>query len=252
MRRIALSVLAGVAVFATACKDPVLEQRVADLETKVAELEKRPAVAEAAPGAAKAAEGASAEDEEKAAEIFREANELVTKMDYDGAKAKLAMLASDYPTTRATRSSRRLQSELEVIGAAAGDLEIEKWFQGNSNMNDGKATLLVFWEVWCPHCRREVPAVQATFDKYNSKGLNLVGVTKVTKSSTDEKVQEFITENNLTYPIAKETGTLSERFGVRGIPAAAVVKDGKVVWRGHPARLNDAMFEAWLGLSGEG
>jgi thiol-disulfide isomerase/thioredoxin len=119
-------------------------------------------------------------------------------------------------------------------------------------MGDGKATLVVFWEVWCPHCRREVPNLQATYEKYNSKGLTVVGVTKITKSSTEEKVTEFIAENKLTYPIAKETGTLSSRFGVRGIPAAAVVKDGKVVWRGHPARLSEDMYESWLGISGEG
>ena len=29
--------------------------------------------------------------------------------------------------------------------------------------------------------------------------------------------------------------------------AAAVVKDGKVVWRGHPGKLTDDMFKAWLG-----
>ena len=51
----------------------------------------------------------------------------------------------------------------------------------------------------------------------------------------------------VSYPIAKESGdALSKHFGVRGIPAAAMVKDGKVVWRGHPARLTDDMIEGWI------
>jgi hypothetical protein len=43
---------------------------------------------------------------------------------------------------------------------------------------------------------------------------------------------------------------MSRRFAVSGVPAAAVIKDGKIVWRGHPSRLNDAFFKKWLGSEG--
>jgi hypothetical protein len=39
---------------------------------------------------------------------------------------------------------------------------------------------------------------------------------------------------------------MSTYFGVRGIPAAAVVKDGQIVWRGHPARITEDMLKGWL------
>jgi hypothetical protein len=39
---------------------------------------------------------------------------------------------------------------------------------------------------------------------------------------------------------------VASHFGVSGIPAAAVVKGGKVVWRGHPARLSEQMLKDWL------
>ena len=58
---------------------------------------------------------------------------------------------------------------------------------------------------------------------------------------------DFIAENKVTYPIAKEQGDeMSKAFNVSGIPAAAVVKNGTVVWRGHPARLDDAKISGWL------
>ena len=107
-------------------------------------------------------------------------------------------------------------------------------------------TLLAFWEAWCPHCQREVPELEATYKSLSPQGLQIVGLTKITKSATEEKVTEFIKEKGVTYPMAKETGALSEYFGVSGIPAAAVVKDGKVVWRGHPARLDEETLKAWL------
>jgi hypothetical protein len=73
-----------------------------------------------------------------------------------------------------------------------------------------------------------------------------VGVTRLTKNSTEETVKSFIAENSVSYPMAQENGELADYFGVRGIPAAAVVKNGKVVWRGHPARINDEMLKGWL------
>ena len=126
--------------------------------------------------------------------------------------------------------------------------DIEKWYQGEGDIDLTKGTtLVVFWEVWCPHCRREVPNVKETVSKYGDKGLQVVGLTKVTRSSTEEKVTEFIKEHDLNYPVAKEKdGALSKYFNVSGIPAAAVVKDGEIVWRGHPARLSDDMIKGWL------
>ena len=36
-------------------------------------------------------------------------------------------------------------------------------------------------------------------------------------------------------------------FNVTGIPAAALVKEGKVIWRGHPGRLDDATIDKLIG-----
>ena len=69
----------------------------------------------------------------------------------------------------------------------------------------------------------------------------------MTKSATDEKVEEFIKESKAKFPILKEKdGSLSKAYAVSGIPAAALVKDGKVIWRGHPARLDDATIDALM------
>jgi thiol-disulfide isomerase/thioredoxin len=138
---------------------------------------------------------------------------------------------------------------LSVIGKSApAEWKIEKWYQGESDVDlgSGKTTLLVFWEEWCPHCKREVPKLQDMYNDLKGQGLQVVGLTKITRSSSDEKVSAFIADKHIAYPIAKEDGTLSSYFNVSGIPAAAVLKDGKVVWRGHPAQLDEAKLKDWL------
>lgn len=235
---LAATLLAGCA---PADKVDALEARVLALEDEVKSLKANPS--------AGAAAGANSAEETKATEILKEIASLSRDSKFDEAKAKMATLKTDFGSTTAYKKARKLEQELEVIGKDAPlSWEMEKWFQGQDkiDLNSSKATLVVFWEVWCPHCKREVPEIEATYKSLGPQGLQVIGLTKVTKSATEEKVTEFISENNVTYPMAKETGALSQHFNVSGIPAAAVVKDGKVVWRGHPARLSEEQLKAWL------
>jgi thiol-disulfide isomerase/thioredoxin len=191
----------------------------------------------------------NAQAEQEATAALGVINQLVASGKYDEAKAKLGELQTKYGSTRAGRSAGRLMQELAVVGKdAPTDWGIERWFQGQDkvNLTSGATTLVVFWETWCPHCQREVPKLQAVYDTYSSKGLQVVGLTKVSKTATEQGVTDFIAQQKVSYPVAKENGSTSNYFGVSGIPAAAVVKGGRIVWRGHPAALTDEMLKGWL------
>jgi thiol-disulfide isomerase/thioredoxin/outer membrane murein-binding lipoprotein Lpp len=229
---------------ATADEVKSLTEKVDALEKKVETLEKSPA--KAAPSAA--APTLNDADETKARELLSQITNLMKENKMDEAKAKFKELDSKYGETKTGRRAKRIGAELEIIGKdAPKEFKAEKWLidGGQSALSDSKPTLVVFWEVWCPHCKREVPSLQAKHDKYKDK-LNIVGLTKLTRNKTEDEVMAFLKDNKVTYPVAKETGEMSQQFNVSGIPAAAVVKDGKIIWRGHPARLSDAMLEGWM------
>ena len=234
---IAIALVAGCATTEQVQK---LDERVAALEEKV----------NSGGGARGGSAPAVDQGQEDAAKVVYDAlNEAANKGDMQTAAAKMTELKEKFGTTTTYKRAKKMEDELAVIGKAApSELKVEKWFQGEGqvDISSGKPTLIVFWEVWCPHCRREVPKLKETFDHFASKGLQVVGLTKVTRSATDEKVTEFIKEEGVPYPIAKETGEMSEYFNVSGIPAAAIIKDGKVIWRGHPARLSDDLLNSYL------
>lgn len=246
MRVANLSILA----FLVACNGPVdkkqvddMAERVASLEKKIEELEKRP-VASARPSKEAPSVDPNSPEEQAATKLMQEIQQAQTAGDFATAKTKLAELQSKYAATRAGKASARMATELNLIGVDAKPLEVEKWYQGKATLTDSKATLIVFWETWCPHCQNEMPKMQPLAEKWQGKGLQVIGLTKVTKSATDEAVETFIKEKGIKFPMAKETGgTMSQAYSVSGIPAAAIVKDGKVAWRGHPARLTDDMLE---------
>lgn len=213
-----------------------LEARVKAVEEKVAAAE---AAKPAAPDPAK---------EEAANAVMKEATEAIKGNDFATAKTKLSALKADYPSTKAGKAADRMLKEVGLIGEPAAALEVEKWYQGSATYADSPVTLLVFWELWCPHCKREMPELAKREADLKKKGVQIVGLTKITKSSTEEGVVAFMKENEIKFPMAKEKdASMSTGFNVTGIPAAALVKEGKVIWRGHPGRLDDATIDKLIG-----
>ncbi len=188
--------------------------------------------------------------EQNATKAFQEIAGLVSKGEHKAAKAQMDTFNAKYAGTEAARKAASIRQELAVIGKKVpAEMEIQKWFAGEgqiTSLGGEGTTLVVFWEEWCPHCKREVPNLKATYASLHSEGLNVIALTQVNKSSTDEKVEAFVQQHELTFPVAKEPGKIKSQFNVSGIPAAAVVKDGEIVWRGHPARLSETILKRWL------
>ena len=186
------------------------------------------------------------EEQEAMVALYQEAMGLLDAGNAMEAKAKLEELVSKYPNTRdAERVESRDLKELRLVGSTARAVEVAHAYQGAMPDLASGVSVLVFWEKWCPYCRKEMPSIEDLHKKYGDR-INFVGLTKQSKGTSDEEVKTFIQDNGLTYPILKETGQASADYVVSGIPASAVVKDGVVIWRGHPARFDDAMLEYFL------
>ncbi len=171
------------------------------------------------------------------------------KGDYEMAERALQRLIDTFPRDRMASSARNQIATMKLLGKEGPEFAVEEWLgDGPASVSDlkGKPTVLVFWATWCPHCRREMPNVEERFQKYKDK-VNIIAVTRNTRGQTTDKVREYIGENGLSFPIAIDPGETSRAYGVSGIPAAAMLdKDGKVVFRNHPARLSDDMIEKYL------
>jgi peroxiredoxin len=91
----------------------------------------------------------------------------------------------------------------------------------------GKVILLNFWATWCPPCNRELPDMQALYDKYKDQGLVVLAITDEETS----KVQPFIAKRKLTYPVLLDPNRkVNDEFGIEGIPRTFVYdRDGNLV-----------------------
>jgi thiol-disulfide isomerase/thioredoxin len=221
-----------------------LEEQVSELTKRVQALERQLKTATTAAPAAPRPKP-QPRSQGNVPPLYGEIDGLLAKGEIEKAQNILAERKSTDPPSAMLNTLTR---EMAVVGKPTPKpWGIEKWYQGKSEANlERGTTLIVFWESWCPHCRNEVPKLQAIYDRLKGQGLGVVGLTRITKSATEEAVISFIEESQVGYPMAKETGEVAAHFNVKGIPAAAVVKDGQIIWRGHPLRLTDDMLKGWL------
>lgn len=116
----------------------------------------------------------------------------------------------------------------------------------------GKLYILECWATWCGPCIAAIPHVDELYDKYQEKGLRVIGMN-VWEDGKD-KVAGFVKTkgDGMSYPVAYVgkggdfENTWLKPAGVRGIPHAFVVKDGKVLLTTHPMQLTEPVIEGLL------
>jgi thiol-disulfide isomerase/thioredoxin len=112
-------------------------------------------------------------------------------------------------------------------------VDVEQTFQGAYTPHDSDITILIFWETWCPFSQRTVPKLDQVYREYKEFGIDVVGITRVNRSATEETVRQFIDEKNLAMPIVKETGRIWNYFGCTGTPYVCVTHEDELVWKGN-------------------
>ncbi|MES2638742.1 MAG: redoxin domain-containing protein [Myxococcota bacterium] len=102
-------------------------------------------------------------------------------------------------------------------------------------------TLVVFCEIWAPICKTELPKLAAREHEFTDVGFGVIGLTRVTKSASDEAVMTFLADNGIGFPFGKvrfplDPGTDMRVWGALHTDRAGVavlVAYGKIVWAGR-------------------
>lgn len=91
----------------------------------------------------------------------------------------------------------------------------------------GKVVLVNFWATWCPPCRKELPDLQALYQRFGSRGFVILAIS----DEDADKVKPFVAKEGLTYPVLLDPGRkVNELFHVFGIPKSFVYdRQGKLV-----------------------
>lgn len=130
---------------------------------------------------------------------------------------------SDSPDVR-----RKVQGELkrlDLVGRTAPMIDARD-IQGRSVKSEsfrGKYVLIDFWATWCGPCVAELPRLQAAYQTYHNKGLEIVGISL---DESREAVVDFVKARKVPWTQihdAATSGELVRAFGLSAIPATYLI-----------------------------
>lgn len=132
-----------------------------------------------------------------------------------------------------------------LTGSAVGSkiAQFGKNFYKNGEKRKAKAraTLLDFWATWCGPCRKTLPVLANVYEKYSSRGLEIIGISNEDLATLNGFYDR---EHRSPYPLYRDaTQEMWRRYGIRAVPTLMLLdKDGyiKRVWSGVPSQ---AMIE---------
>jgi peroxiredoxin len=99
----------------------------------------------------------------------------------------------------------------------------------------GQVVLLNVWATWCAPCRLEMPAMQAVYERYRDRGLEIVAVSVDQTAgprfgSVEELVRAFVDDLGLTFPVFLDPSGETERtLAVAALPTTLLIdRSGRI------------------------
>lgn len=167
--------------------------------------------------------------------------EEYTPEEYAKAYGKLA------GTWKHTFYSKLISNKIESTKATALGMPAIDFTKKDINGNNftlsslkGKYVLVDFWGSWCGPCRASHPHMRQLYDKYKSKGFEIVGVSEEktnTLESAEKSWKSAVEKDGINWlhvmnNYGKQEFDLVQKYGITGFPTKYLIDpQGKIIYK---------------------
>jgi peroxiredoxin len=127
-------------------------------------------------------------------------------------------------------SSLLVVLSLQIQAAAAPDFTLKSKAGNNIKLSELKGSIVMvnFWASWCGPCRKELPAFEKLYRKYEPLGLIILAVNV---DDDPAKANGLLSEVNISFPVLYDTDqSVSELYEVEAMPSTYFInRDGELV-----------------------
>jgi len=167
--------------------------------------------------------------------------------------------SNDPPNTPTSSSAPGRPTALVTLPRPILDAENRAASGGPIKLADysGKVLLVNLWATWCGPCRMETPELVKLHKEYQSRGVEMIGLSTEDPDASAESVAEFVKAYDVKYHIGWATREVAIALmqGRTNIPQSFIIaRDGRIVKRfigfrpdATPAQIRQALDEALKG-----
>jgi thiol-disulfide isomerase/thioredoxin len=105
---------------------------------------------------------------------------------------------------RASASGQIVWPDLSL--ATGGKIAAQEWAD--------TAAIVVFWETWCPYCKRHNALIHQLFHENSDRRIRILGVAM---DGSRAQVQNYLRSNGLDFPVAMGTTSFRSQFTERSV-----------------------------------